>query len=174
MDDLTATSGSAVRGKPGIQFEITGAACRACSSPKSGRSSGRSSSRCSVRLAAAVNVERSSGSHGACGLNHPNVVPVLSTGQVAGLPYSSAVRERRVMRARMARGPLSIRKRSDPARRHPGLAYAHASGVVHRTSSRQHQLSGSAAVVTDLAWPRSPHRAQVHRRRACVTGVGFR
>ena len=68
------------------------------------------------------------------GLNHPNVVPVLSAGQIGGLPYFiMPFVSGESLRVRMARGPLSIRETvgilRDVTR---ALAYAHAGGIVHR------------------------------------------
>src|SRR3954469_13124085 len=70
-------------------------------------------------------------------LQHPNIVPVLTAGQIDGgegapffvMPYV----EGESLRERLLRGPLSVRQSvaiaRDVAR---ALSYAHARGVVHR------------------------------------------
>src|SRR5688500_20150287 len=66
----------------------------------------------SPQLAAAVSVERFQREIMVlAGLNHPNVVPVLSAGIIVGLPYFiMPFVSGESLRVRMARGPLSIRE----------------------------------------------------------------
>jgi serine/threonine-protein kinase len=47
----------------------------------------------------------------AAALNHPNIVPVLRAGEIAGLPYFLMPFIRgESLRSRLARGPLSVRE----------------------------------------------------------------
>jgi serine/threonine-protein kinase len=133
----------------------------------------------SPQLAAAVNVERFQREIMVlAGLNHPNVVPVLSAGLVAGLPYFiMPFVSGESLRLRMARGPLSIRDTvvvlRDVTR---ALAYAHAAGIVHRDIKPDNiMLTGSAAVVTDFGVAKavSASRTRFVAEGKAITGVGI-
>ena len=133
----------------------------------------------SPQLAAAVSVERFQREIMVlAGLNHPNVVPVLSAGEISGLPYFiMPFVSGESLRVRMARGPLSVRETvgvlRDVTR---ALAYAHASGVVHRDIKPDNiMLTGSAAVVTDFGVAKAvtASRNRFAAEGHAITGVGI-
>ncbi len=86
-------------------------------------------------------------------MQHPHIVPVLSTGEVSGLPYFvMPFIDGESLRTRLTRGPLSVRETvavlRDVAR---ALVYAHGRDVVHRDIKPDNiLLSAGSAVVTDF------------------------
>ena len=94
----------------------------------------------------------------AAALQHPNIVPVLSAGEVpAGgamaLPYFiMPYVEGESLRDRLVRGPLSVRETVNVARDiGRALVFAHGRGIVHRDIKPGNiLLSSGAAVVTDF------------------------
>jgi eukaryotic-like serine/threonine-protein kinase len=131
-------------------------------------------------LAAAVSVERFRREiMMSAGLQHPNIVPVLNAGELDGLPYFLMPFVRgESLRARMERGPLSIRETisvmRDVAR---ALGYAHEHGIIHRDVKPDNiLLSGGAASVTDFGVAKAVSVARRGAERpqgSTMTGVGI-
>jgi hypothetical protein len=180
VDELTAKLTEQFEPTHAIQFEITGAGMsRVFVAEERALNRKVVIKVLSPTLAAAVSVERFQREIMVlAGLNHPNVVPVLSTGQVAGLPYFiMPFVSGESLRVRMARGPLAIRETvailRDVTR---ALAYAHAAGIVHRDIKPDNiMLTGSAAVVTDFGVAKavSASRNRFAAEGQSITGVGI-
>ena len=108
-------------------------------------------------------------------LAHPSVVPVLTAGDANGLPYyTMPYVQGESLRARLARGPLSVGETMsvlrDVAR---ALAYAHERGVVHRDIKPENVLLASgAAVVTDFGIAKAIAAARTDLSDATITRVG--
>jgi serine/threonine protein kinase len=107
-----------------------------------------------IELAAAVSVERFKREIlMSASLQHPHIVPVLSAGEVDGLPYFvMPFIDGESLRTRLTRGPLSVRETvgvlKDVAR---ALSYAHSRDVVHRDIKPDNiLLTAGSAVVTDF------------------------
>ena len=125
-------------------------------------------------LAAGVNAERFKREvQLSARLQHPHIVPVLTAGEVNGLPYYvMPFVKGESLQARIARGPLSIAEvvniMADVAK---ALAYAHADGVVHRDIKPDNiLLSGNAAAVADFGIAKAISSSR--REDAGLTSVG--
>ena len=111
----------------------------------------------------------------AASLQHPHVVPVLSTGDADGLPwFTMPFVEGQSLRQRLAAGPLSIGEAvqilRDVAR---GLAFAHARGVVHRDIKPDNVLlSEGSATVTDFGIAKAISAARTNPAVG-LTGTGM-
>ena len=115
-------------------------------------------------------------------LQQANIVPVLSAGDAAGLPYyTMPYVDGLSLRARLQQGALPVGEAvsilRDVAR---ALAYAHAQGVVHRDIKPENiLLSGGAAVVTDfgiakaLSVSRTQELSTTGGTSAALTRVGM-
>src|SRR3954466_14753611 len=105
-------------------------------------------------LAAGVNAERFNREvQLSARLQHPHIVPVLTAGEVDGLPYYVMPYVKgESLRARIAAGPMPVQEVisivADAAK---ALAYAQSDGVVHRDIKPDNiLLSGGAATVADF------------------------
>jgi eukaryotic-like serine/threonine-protein kinase len=112
-------------------------------------------------------------------LQHPNIVPVLRAGEYDGLPYFvMPFIEGESLRARMRRGPLSVRETvnilKDVAR---ALTFAHSRGIIHRDIKPDNVLlSAGTAVVTDFGVAKAlsaSRHAPARAPSATITGVGM-
>ena len=114
-------------------------------------------------------------------LQHPNIVPVLSSGKVNGLPYFvMPFIDGESLRLRIRRGPLSVRETvnilKDVCR---ALSFAHGRGIIHRDIKPDNVLlstGAGAAVVTDFGVAKaimtSRHGSAPVTTTGRATGVG--
>ena len=109
-------------------------------------------------------------------LQHPHIVPVLSTGEMNGVPYyTMPFVEGESLRARLTSGgPLGITDAlnilRDVAR---ALAYAHERGVAHRDIKPDNiLLSGGSATVADFGIAKAISAAKGDVENPTLTSVG--
>ena len=108
-------------------------------------------------------------------LQHPHVVPVLSSGDAEGLPwFTMPYVEGESLRARLARGPMGIGEITgilrDVAR---ALEFAHDHGVVHRDIKPDNVLlAGSSATVTDFGIAKAISAARAGAEGSTLTMAG--
>jgi eukaryotic-like serine/threonine-protein kinase len=111
-------------------------------------------------------------------LQNPHIVPVLAAGELRDLPYFvMPFIEGESLRARMQRGPLSVRETvgimRDVAR---ALGFAHRLGIVHRDIKPDNiLLSGGSAVVTDFGVAKAlvdSRNAEHATRGSTITSAG--
>jgi serine/threonine-protein kinase len=102
----------------------------------------------------------------AAGLQHPHIVPVLTSGEVDGLPYFvMPFIEGESLRTRLVRGPLSVRETLAICKDVlSALTFAHGRGVVHRDIKPDNvMLTSGAAVVTDFGVAKAIDQARTGR-----------
>ena len=127
-------------------------------------------------LAAGVNAERFKREvQLSARLQHPHIVPVLTAGEVEGLPYYvMPFVKGESLRARLAHGPLPIGEAvsvlADVAK---ALAYAHSEGVVHRDIKPDNVLlSSGAATVADFGIAKALSSARQGQSGETLTSLG--
>jgi len=128
-------------------------------------------------LAGAVNIDRFKREiQLAANLQHPHIVPVLTAGEIDGIPYyTMPFVEGEPLRERIARGPVpvtdAVNLLRDVAR---ALAYAHEHGVVHRDIKPDNVLlSGGSAAVADFGIAKALAAAGSAARDAGSTSAGL-
>ncbi|HVT39676.1 MAG TPA: protein kinase [Gemmatimonadaceae bacterium] len=128
-------------------------------------------------LAADISVERFTREiRVAASLQHANIVPLLSAGDVNGIPwYTMPYVQGESLRVRMARGDSasfaeSVHILRDMAN---ALAYAHEHGVVHRDIKPENVLlSGGAAMVIDFGISKALSASKTHADHRTLTSAG--
>jgi eukaryotic-like serine/threonine-protein kinase len=128
----------------------------------------------SAELAAGVSAERFAREvRLAARLQQANIVPLLNTGEAAGIPwYSMPYVRGESLRARLvSKHPVPVVQAThilrDVAR---ALAFAHGEGVVHRDIKPENiLLSGAAAVVTDFGIAKAVSVSRTEEGGAAIT-----
>ncbi|MFI5230221.1 MAG: protein kinase [Gemmatimonadales bacterium] len=129
-----------------------------------------------VELGASVNLDRFKREiRLAANLQHPHIVPVLSAGEMGGVPYyTMPYIDGEALRARLANGPLPITDAvsilRDVAR---ALAYAHEHDVIHRDIKPDNVLlAGGSATVTDFGIAKAISAARAPASDSGLTQIG--
>jgi len=130
-----------------------------------------------TEIAAGTSAERFEREMALCArCNHPHIVPVLSAGEVEGLPwFTMPMVEGESLRARLTReGSLPVNEAARLlAEIADALAYAHRMGVVHRDIKPENiLLQDGHAVVADFGVAKALHAATLTDSALQVTGVG--
>src|SRR5512132_3020204 len=108
-------------------------------------------------------------------LQHPHIVPLLTAGEVDGLPYyTMPFVSGASLRERLQAGPIPLHEAltilRDVAR---ALAYAHRQGIVHRDIKPENVLlSEGSAVVTDFGIARAISAASTVAAGTAITQLG--
>ena len=127
-------------------------------------------------LAAAMSAERFEREiQLAASLQQANILPVISAGDMDGLPfYTMPFVEGESLRARLAGGPVPLAQAVDILRDvAKALSYAHERGVVHRDIKPDNiLLSGRTAVVADFGIAKAIVAAQEKPAGATLTQLG--
>lgn len=131
-----------------------------------------------VELSGGVNIDRFRREiRLAAGLQHPHIVPVLTAGDLNGMPYYTMPLEQgQSLRGRLQlTGALPIADAmailGDVAK---ALAYAHSQGVVHRDIKPDNVLvCGEAAVVTDFGIAKALSDAKEQPVGSMLTQIGM-
>jgi len=109
-------------------------------------------------------------------LQHPHIVPVLTAGEINGLPYYvMPFVKGETLRGRIARGPMPIGDVvgiiGDVAK---ALGFAHEEGVVHRDIKPDNiLLSGGAATVADFGIAKALSSSRQERDGGSLTTLGM-
>jgi serine/threonine protein kinase/tetratricopeptide (TPR) repeat protein len=110
-------------------------------------------------------------------LQHPHIVPVLTTGEMNGLPYyTMPFVDGESLRVRLVRtGAMPVAEAvgilRDVAR---ALEFAHAHGVVHRDIKPENiLLAGDSATVTDFGISKALDSARTPGHTGTLTELGF-
>ena len=111
----------------------------------------------------------------AANLQHPHIVPVLSAGEIDGVPYyTMPFIDGESLRARLAHGLLPLNEvvsiLRDVAR---ALAFAHERGVVHRDIKPDNVLlAGGSATVTDFGIAKAISASRATESESTLTQLG--